>query len=259
MARHGRRPPADDLEVALTAIGRAIATVRTARHVTVAGLAEASGVSGGAISKIEHGRLPGVTVATLAAVCDPLDIRLELVPSGPLLRGLHERSDFVHARCAEAVIEELRSAGWEVREEVPIGDGQGLGFVDILAFHPRRRILLIVEVKTQLRDIGGMLRTLAWYGREAPRVVAPFGWSPNGVAIALVALASDEVRTAATHATVRREFPTSLSDWLRAPEADARMLGVIDPLGLPGMRWCGVDDELPYLDYRHAATVLAVS
>ena len=66
------------------------------------------------------------------------------------------------------------AAGWIVRREVPIGTRERPGWIDILAFNPKTRVLLVIEVKTDLVDIGGLERQLDWYsgkrGASAPRL-----------------------------------------------------------------------------------------
>lgn len=56
-------------------------------------------------------------------------------------------------RDVDYVARRLDQAGWLVATEVEVGDARWRGFVDLLAFHPVERLLLIIEVKIELDDI----------------------------------------------------------------------------------------------------------
>ncbi len=47
-----------------------------------------------------------------------------------------------------------------------------------MAFDPRTRTLAVIEIKTQLDDLGQIERTLAWYEREAWAAARRLGWRP---------------------------------------------------------------------------------
>ena len=70
------------------------------------------------------------------------------------LAGRREQNDLVHAACAGYVARRLGRAGWHVLLEVEVGDGRGRGWIDLLAFRESDRSLLIVEVKTEIIDVG---------------------------------------------------------------------------------------------------------
>jgi hypothetical protein len=81
------------------------------------------------------------------------------------------------------VCRRLSGLGWETRREVTIVGGRARRWIDVLAFDPRRRLLLVVEIKTWLDDLGAIERQLDWYKREASgrryfgdRPVRTIGW-----------------------------------------------------------------------------------
>jgi hypothetical protein len=97
------------------------------------------------------------------------------------------------------------------------------GSIDILAFHPDSGALLVVEVKSVVPNIGGMLMTLDRKVRLAREVARKqLGWEATTVSRLLVL---PEHRTArrrvADHATTfETAFPernVAVKRWLRAP------------------------------------------
>ena len=100
------------------------------------------------------------------------------------------QADAVHASCVAHVVRRLRGNGWDVRREVEIRDRRSSGWIDVLAWDDARRRLLVVEVKTEIRDLGDIERTMAWYEREAPGVARSFGWHSRQTRSALLVLHS---------------------------------------------------------------------
>jgi hypothetical protein len=180
--------------------------------------------------------------------------------------------DFVHARCIGSVARRLRRLGWLVRTEVIITTGRSHGFIDILAFHPPSGVLLVVEVKTQLDDIGRIERIMSWYEREAWSAAKAVGWHGREVHSCLILLA-----TAENDGVVRRNRETFVSmfpgrapaflEWIAAPgggRAARRFVVMLDPhshrrewairLAVDGRR-----SPAPYIDYADCARRLRLS
>jgi transcriptional regulator with XRE-family HTH domain len=179
---------------------------------------------------------PLMDVAMAGAALDLLGIRvtIDADPIGLAARG--EQRDAVHARCCSHVIGHLARRGWDVRSEVEIGEGRFRGWIDILAFRPAGRALLVVEVKTRIDDLGRTLRTLGWYVRSSREAAHLLGWRPRSIAPALLCLATDETdaRLAAANDQLRIELPgraRHLATWIDDPAAvPARpSLALIDP------------------------------
>ena len=87
-----------------------------------------------------------------------------------------------HAAMSEIAAKMLLEAGWEVRPEVSFNHFGERGVVDLVGWQPRHQGLLLVELKTELADINGMLATLDRRRRLAREIARPFGWEPNVVA-----------------------------------------------------------------------------
>ncbi|MEL6410096.1 MAG: XRE family transcriptional regulator [Pseudomonadota bacterium] len=80
-----------------TAIGRAVREHRKARSMTVADLADVTGLSIGMLSKIENG-VTSASLTTLKIVSDALS-----VPITSLFRRFEERREAVHVKAGEAL------------------------------------------------------------------------------------------------------------------------------------------------------------
>jgi hypothetical protein len=88
------------------------------------------------------------------------------------------------------VTRRLVGSGWLVQREVEIGADRIRGWIDILAFHPESGVLLVIEVKTEIHDVGAIERSMNWYQREAMRAAHRLGWRPRAVGSALLVLQS---------------------------------------------------------------------
>ena len=60
----------------------------------------------------------------------------------------------------------LERSNWNVATEVEVGGDRSRGWIDLLAFRPATGLLLVVEVKTEIHDLGQIDRALGWYERE---------------------------------------------------------------------------------------------
>jgi len=130
-------------------LGSAIRLVRQRRRWTQTELAARARVSDSTVSRIERGHIGSLSVATIQEVAGALDIRVDLVPrwrAGDLDRLLNRRHATLHelvARWFGEVVPE-----WVLAPEVSYSIYGERGVIDILAWHPGRRALLIIELKT---------------------------------------------------------------------------------------------------------------
>jgi transcriptional regulator with XRE-family HTH domain len=181
--------PTDSETRLLQDIGRLVRDGRLAARWTQQELERRSGVSQSRLSRIERGECRSVRFVEVDRLFVAVGVRYRLDVSLP--PGHRVVDDAVHVRCATAVQRRLEVAGWVVRREVEIGSDRSRGWIDVLAFHPATRLLLVIEIKTELHDLGAVERSLNWYVREAARAAAGFGWRPTAVASALLVLATD--------------------------------------------------------------------
>jgi Holliday junction resolvase len=156
----------------------------------------------------------------ISAVGVTIDLQYQLPHAEPRQR------DAAHARCVAYVQRRLERDGWLVAREIEVGSPRSHGWIDLLAFDPRTRTLLVIEVKTQLDDVGRIERTVAWYVRGAPAAAMRLGWHAEAVGSWLLVLATDanEQRLRENRLTLAQSFPR------RAPELDLGPgLALIDP------------------------------
>lgn len=194
-----------------------------------ADVAAAARVSDSTVSRLERGHVQSLSLRAIRAVAAALDIRVELLPrsrGGDLDRLLNAR----HAALAEAVIRWLSGfAGWTVRPEVSFSHYGDRGVVDVLAWHGPSRSVLVIELKTDLVDVGELLGTFDRKLRNAMRVAAGLGWAPLTVSGLLVIAESDSNRRKLE--THRETFVAAFPDrfmavrkWLRHPSDQLRAL-----------------------------------
>jgi hypothetical protein len=124
-----------------------------------------------------------------------------------------------------------------VATEVEIGSDRSRGWIDVLAYHPETGVVLVIEVKTEIHDLGQIERTLGWYEREAWAAARRRTWRPTQVVGCLVLLMSDsnEKRLAENRLAFRDGFPiraralNSIMDQPSTPLVKGRGLAMIDP------------------------------
>jgi hypothetical protein len=160
------------------------------------------------VSRIERGHLDTLSLRAIRRVGRVLEVRLDLAPWSR--HGeLHRFATASHASLVEAVIRHLRELGWDARAEVSFNHRGERGFIDVLAWHGPTRTLLMIEVKTEIVDVGEMLGTLDRKRRLAPVIAGSLGWDPVVVAVALIVEARqvNRRRIADHRATIRTLLP----------------------------------------------------
>ena len=145
---------------------------------------------------------------------------------GELDRLMNARHSAFHERVARYL---SSLPGWVFEPEVSFAIWGERGVIDVLAWHPERRALLVIELKTQLVDIQETVGTLDRKRRLARRVAAQRGWTPRVVAAWLLIAdsATNRRRVAAHRAMLRAAFPVDgreMRHWLSDPAGDVRAL-----------------------------------
>lgn len=233
-------------------------------------LAGRAGVTRGYIAKIE-GRYANPSLEVVTRVAAALEMDAELMIRPPQIMEGSRQRDAVHARCSGYVDRRLTAARFRVAREVEIVHARSHGWIDLLAFEPTSRTLLIIEIKTRFDDLGSIERQIGWYERAAPGVAHRLGWRPLSVRTWLVGLATDEVEAVvrANRSIMDVAFPMrarAVQAWLGAggPPPVGRMLALVDPASrrrdwLIRTRGDGRRSAAPYRDYRDSAAHLRIS
>ena len=189
----------------------------------------------------------GFTVRTLRKTCEPLDIDLQVYGrwrGGELDRLL----DAGHAALQDAFAQLLSAAGWLVRAEVTFSRYGERGSIDLLAFHPATGALLIVEIKTIIADLQGLLRPIDVKVRLAREVARTLGWDARVIVPCLV-IAEDSTarRRLASHEALFSRFDLRgwrARHWIRNLDGAPRGLllflklpdGTRGPVSRPGQQ-----------------------
>jgi transcriptional regulator with XRE-family HTH domain len=184
-------------------------------------VADRAGISRAAYSEIERGMIDRVPLGKLRGVAKVLEVRLDLAATwrGAAIDVVRSAR---HAAMAERVTRTLIDAGWEVRPEVSFNHFGERGVVDLVAWDAASMTLLLVELKTELADVPGLLAVTDRRRRLAATIAAPFGWQPRAVAQWVVVAASrtNERRLAAHRSLIRAALPGDgrlVAGWLVKP------------------------------------------
>lgn len=205
-------------------LGTAIRLVRQRRGWRQQDLSDKSGVSQPVISRMERGQIGPQSIDSLRAVAAALDIRVDLVPrwrAGDLDRLLNRGHSALHESVARMFRDELPA--WILAPEVSFAIFSERGVIDILAWHPGRRALLVIELKTDLVDMNELVGTFDRKRRLARQIALGRGWDPVTVSAWLIVGSSrtNRRRVEAHEAMLRAALPDdgrTIRHWLRDPE-----------------------------------------
>ncbi|MEO6351024.1 MAG: helix-turn-helix transcriptional regulator, partial [Candidatus Limnocylindrales bacterium] len=134
-------------------VGSIVRAIRHKRDWRQQDLAAAAGVSDTLISLVERGHCDAIPLRTLRRILAALDVRLELLPrwrGGDLDRLLNAGHSAMHESIAKFF---AGLPGWVAIPEVSFAIYGERGVIDILAWFPARRILLVIELKTEIVDV----------------------------------------------------------------------------------------------------------
>ena len=111
---------------------------------------------------------------------------------------------------------------WVIRPEVSFSIYGERGVVDVLAWHPERRAVLAIELKTELVDVNELMGNLDRKRRLSRTIARDLGWdAAEASAWVIVAESRTNRRRIAAHeAVLRTAFPAdgpAMRRWLRAP------------------------------------------
>lgn len=193
-----------------------------------------SGVSAALIGLLERGGAGRCSVRSVRRVASVLELDLswDVGWRGAELDRLRDRD---HAAVANLVKGGLEQRGWLVEAEVSFSRYGERGRIDLLAFHPIARILLVMEIKTVVADIQQLLGGLDVKARLAPALAATRGW--RGVAIVpcvVLVDGSTARRRVRDHASLFARFVLrgrAATAWLRTPTG--RPTGLLLYVNLP--------------------------
>jgi XRE family transcriptional regulator, regulator of sulfur utilization len=213
--------------VDLARFGRSVRALRVRRGWRQEDLADEAGVGRSVVGRMERGERAGLTLDTLEAIAAALGATADLT-----LRwhgeGMDRLLDEGHARLVDAVVRRLTTLGWDVAVEVSFSRYGERGSIDVMAWHPGRRALVVIEVKSVTPDMQAMLGGIDRKARLGPAIARERGWAAGAAARILVVWDTrtnwrrieahgPSVRAALPAGT--REVTTWLADPVSAPVA----------------------------------------
>jgi transcriptional regulator with XRE-family HTH domain len=204
-------------------LGTAIRLVRQRRGWRQQDLAIKAGVSQSFVSRMELGRLGPQSIDNVRALASALEIRVDLVPrwrAGDLDRLVSSRHSALHESVARMFRDQLPD--WVLAPEVSFAIYGERGVIDILAWHPGRRALLVIELKTELVDMNETIGTFDRKRRLARQIARERGWDPvtNSAWLIVSASRTNRRRADAHEAMLRAALPAdngTIRRWLREP------------------------------------------
>jgi transcriptional regulator with XRE-family HTH domain len=210
-------------------VGRLLRALRRRRGLRQLDVAVAAGLAQSTISLIERGHLDRLAIGTLRTVFAVVDARFYggvAWRGGAVDRLLDER----HSLLVGAVAKLLRAQGWLVELEVSFAVYGERGSIDLLAFHPATRTLLVVEVKTELTSVEETLRRHDAKVRLAAQIARErFGWREADTSRLLVVLDGSTARRRVLRhdASMTVAYPTRSREvrrWIPRPSGSLRGL-----------------------------------
>jgi len=138
-------------------LGRLARALRHRLEIPQREVARRADTSQSALSRLDRGRFAGMTVGRIRRILAVYDA--ELVQYVRWRGGDIDRLlDRGHAELGEHVAALLESLRWTVVAEVSYSIFGERGSIDLLAWHPASRVLLVIEIKTELTSIKETLR-----------------------------------------------------------------------------------------------------
>jgi hypothetical protein len=138
-----------------------------------------------------------------------------------------------HATLVGRIAALLEASGWVTRTEVSYSVYGERGSIDLLAWHPMTRTLLVVEVKTELTSVEATLRKHDEKVRLGRRIASErFDWHAKSVSRLLVLPnLSTPRRHVERHSRVMETaYPmrsAAVRTWIRAPGAGGPTSGIL--------------------------------
>jgi transcriptional regulator with XRE-family HTH domain len=208
-------------------IARLLRAIRQRRGWRQVDLGDAVGASQSSISRLEQGKLDGLTVGTLRRVADSLgaSIRIDVLWRG----GLGEQlMDERHAAMGVAVTRTLQAMGWKVLPEVTFQRFAERGSIDLLGVNEGLRAICILELKSIVRSYEETQRRLDVKARLARGIAEQrLGWRPRTVGVVLVIhdTSTNRGRVSAIGPLLRAGLPSTSREvrrWFADPSGPLR-------------------------------------
>lgn len=184
-----------------------------------------AGVSAATVSRIERGEVRGVPLGTVERIASALGATVDVT-----VRWQGEQLDRLidagHARLQQDIASVLASLGWLSRAEVSFNHFGDRGVVDLLAFNPGVKVILVVEVKTSIGDLQAALGRLDVKARLGRSLAETVGWTDGRAVVPAFVVADTRTarRIVAQHEALFIRYSVrgrSALAWIRRPRVPA--------------------------------------
>lgn len=213
-------------------IGRTLRAIRIRKRWRQSDVSAKAGVSATLVARVERGELASIPTGKIRRVAEALGARFDAVVrwQGADLGRL---MDARHAGMHEAMAALLSALdGWQFEPEVSFSIYGERGIIDILAWHPGRRMLLVIELKTEVVEVSGLIASMDQRRRLAWEIARDRRWDPVAVSTWVVIADSRTNRraVAAHRGVLRAKMPLDgrgMRGWLRDPSGRVDALGFL--------------------------------
>lgn len=154
-------------------MARLLRRIRRRKRWTQAALRARLGISQSELSRRERHDLGTCTLDELDAWTSALGARLTIELR---VEGERPLTDERHARLQDWLVGRLRESGWIVEAEVSLNHYGDRGRIDVLAYHPTARVVLVIKVKSRIEDVQDLLGRLDIKMRIARILAEDRGW-----------------------------------------------------------------------------------
>jgi transcriptional regulator with XRE-family HTH domain len=176
------------------------------------------------VSAIERGHLESISIGTLLGIARVLEIQVSWSTrwkAGDLDRLLAGRHARLHEGVASWFVASLPD--WVLAPEVSFSIFGERGIIDILAWHPGMRAVLVIELKTDVVDVNQLIGSMDQRRRLAWQIARDRGWDPLTVStwVLVAGGRTNRARLAAHRTVLRNAFPIDgrvIAGWLRKPD-----------------------------------------
>jgi hypothetical protein len=122
---------------------------------------------------------------------------------------------------------------WVLAPEVSFSIYGERGVIDILAWHPTERALLVIELKTDIVDVNDLVGSMDRRRRLAWSIARERGWDPLTVSTWVLVAASrtNRSRLVAHRTVLRNAFPAdgrAMNRWLQQPTSEMNGMSLWD-------------------------------
>lgn len=214
--------------------GATLRAVRIKRGWRQIDVAKRAGVHRSVVSAVERGHLEHVTIGILLRIARALEVQVSIGTrwrAGDLDRLVSSRHSGLHEAVARWFAADLPA--WVLAPEVSFSIYGERGVIDILAWHPTERALLVIELKTDIVDVNDLVGSMDRRRRLAWSIARERGWDPLTVSTWVLVAASrtNRSRLVAHRTVLRNAFPAdgrAMNRWLRQPSSEVYGMSLWD-------------------------------